>query len=174
MYKLLCMVCVHLAAKVQGLFNRWTDGTTREGVPSVQTMLSFRGLSVLSQGEFSEQELSRMELVVLRALDWQLRSSVHDIFEWIDIMISLADIEHVNADTEAIRQRAFAHVKNAVGTTRLQKFAPSTLAFAVFNLCTDNDHRTRDLLSVLGICVNGKDVNTIENEMRTEALLRLA
>ena len=172
------MVCVHLAAKMHGLFNRWTNKSTKEGTPSLQTILSFRGLSALSQGEFSVKELSQMELVVLQSLNWNLRTTIHDVSEWIDILSLLATVELSSAsqDRDAIREHAFHHVWIAVSTHRLLRFTPSQLAIALFKRSMNEQTKQFDVRVALGfidLCnhVDEVKVGLIENEMQVKAQL---
>lgn len=170
------MVCINLSAKMEGLFNQWSDGAQQEGTPSVQTILSFRGLSALSRGEFSEQELSRMELVVLRVLDWNLRSVAHDMIEWIDILFSLTEIEHgVKAITDTMKERTFAQVHDIVCNHRLLKHDPSKLAKAmVMNAAKGYDCNLDIPTDLVGLQLAKSEMNEIQYEMQMESLLRLA
>jgi hypothetical protein len=171
------MVCVHLAAKMQGLFNQWANEPVQEGVPTVQTMLSFRGLSTLSQGEFSEHELSRMELVALRGLEWNLRSSAHDILEWIDVMSSSVDMENgTQPGCDAFKELIFDHLQKLVGSHHLLKFAPSKLALVMFMNGAETGSDGVDIMAMLALArlnKNDKEVMIIHNEMRADAILNL-
>jgi hypothetical protein len=167
------MVCVHLAAKIQGLFNQRAFETEEEGVPSVQTVLSFRGLSTVSQGEFSEQDLSRMELVVLRGLDWNLRSRAHDTLDWIDVMSSLVDMDNEpkSSVSNAFKELIFDQLqKLTLGSHRLLQFAPSKLALAIFTNGAKDGGVEVDIMAMLALVrMHDKDMMRIQNEIRCSA-----
>ena len=156
---------------MHGLFNRPTHESMKEGTPSLHTILSFRGLSVLSQGEFSETEMSQMELIVLQSLNWNLRTSIHDVFEWIDILSLVA-----TADGDTIRERAFHYVWTAVNSHRLLRFTSSQLAIGIFKCSMRQQNALfgiEPVLDIIDLPNHVDEVSSIENEVQAEAQISL-
>ena len=149
------MASLHLSAKFHGLFSQWPVGDAQEGVPSVQTMLSFRGLVALSQGEFSERDLSRMEQVVLKAIDWNLRSAAHDLIEWIDILVTLADVE----DTKNVYAGITEQMHGIVSSQYLLRYHPSDLAVAMLMNIMEEHYNDDDIATKMD-CI-GLEVNDL-------------
>ncbi|KAL3793516.1 hypothetical protein HJC23_007256 [Cyclotella cryptica] len=106
-------------------------------------LLSLSGLYSLCQGEFTINEMCRMELSILKSLDWKLNSGI--VFDWLDLIIewgtlnvktsedvmnSIDEELAMRYDWEEIRDIALFQVETAIKSYEFMTVIPSVLALA--------------------------------------------
>jgi hypothetical protein len=113
-------------------------------------LLSLTGLNSLCQGEFTVDEMCRMELSILNSLDWKLNSGL--VLEWLDLIIEWGvlyintseDFENstneelaMQYDWEEIREIALFQLGTAMKKIEFMSVIPSLLALAALANTTE-------------------------------------
>ncbi|KAL7485172.1 hypothetical protein ACHAW6_012364 [Cyclotella cf. meneghiniana] len=113
-------------------------------------LLSLAGLYSLCQGEFTVDEMCRMELSILNSLDWKLHSGL--VLEWFDLIVEWG-VFYINTsedfanstneelatlyDWEKIREFALFQLGTAMKMCEFMSVIPSVLALAALANTTE-------------------------------------
>lgn len=113
-------------------------------------LLSLAGLYSLCQGEFTIDEMCRMELSILNSLDWKLHSGL--VLEWLDLIVEWGVLyfnsseDFANStneelatlyDWEKIREFALFQLGTAMKMCEFMSVIPSALALAALASTTE-------------------------------------
>ena len=142
-YKLLCMISLHLAAKISGLFSYYYNDITLQ--EPTHHMLSFNGLLALSGAEFTTADLCHMELEILKELDWNLTLSGGSVFQWLEIFFTI--VMHAGYDDmdgwNLVQAKTYEYLERAFKNDQFSSTSPSALALEAFCVSIKHHERTK-------------------------------
>lgn len=233
-YKLLCMISLHLAAKMSGLFNRGdehypidesrlilkktemrpsssfttsvctTSTTSMSAVLTAEDrntayayteitpdslhidqprpllqLISLEVLHSLCQEEFSIQEMCKMELSILTALEWRLNGGL--LLEWLGLILEILvycqsyGMTTLRFDLDELKENALLQLESIIISPRPTTMAPSMLVLVAVThametiarkSCCNGDvlHSVHSCVQVLGVSCN---IEEMEDAMAT-------
>ena len=238
-YKLLCMISLHIAAKMSGLFNRGDEhypvdesrlilkktemrpssssatsvcnaSTTSMPVKLIAEdcntsyantdatpdslhidqprpllhLISFEVLHSLCQEEFSIQEMCKMELSILTALEWRLNGGL--LLEWLGLILEILvycqsyGMTRLRFDLDELKESALLQLESIIICPRPATMAPSISVLVAVacamepiaqKFCYDGDvlHSVQSCVQDFGVSCNIEEMEDAMATMKSQS-----